>query len=63
MVTTTYYFPRNSTGRYVLDNIARNVGCSIGNIRKVSDTIAVPITAPKREIPKIKSILQMYDLI
>ena len=63
MVTTTYYFPRNSTGRYVLDSIARNVGCSIGNIRKVSDTIAVPITAPKREIPKIKSILQMYDLI
>ena len=42
MVTTTYYFPRNSTGRYVLDSIARNVGCSIGNIRKVSDTIAVP---------------------
>ena len=63
MVTTTYYFPRNSTGRYVLDSIARNVGCSIGNIRKVSDTIAVPITAPKHEIPKIKSILQMYNLI
>ena len=63
MVTTTYYFPRNSTGRYVLDNIAHNVGCSIGNIRKVSNTIAVPITAPKHEIPKIKSILQMYDLI
>lgn len=63
MITTTYYFPRNSTGRYVLDNIARNVGCSVGNIHRVADTIAVPITAPKREIPKIKSILQMYDLI
>ena len=63
MVTRTYYFPRKQVGRAVLNYLVSNVGCSVGEIRKVADSLAVPITAPSREDPKIKHILQMYDLI
>lgn len=63
METRTYYFPANRIGRYILNYLIERIGCSVGNIRKVSDTIAVPITVPKRDIMKVERILQMYDLI
>lgn len=63
METRTYYFPRNRIGRYILNYLIERVGCSVGDIRKVADTLAVPITMPKRNVVKVERILQMYDLI
>lgn len=63
METRTYYFPANRIGRYILNYLIERVGCSIGNIHKVADSIAVPITTQKRDITKVEHILQMYDLM
>ena len=63
METRTYYFPANRIGRYILNYLIERVGCSISEIRKVSDTIAVPITVVKRDVTKVERILQMYDLM
>ena len=63
METRTYYFPANRIGRYILNYLIERVGCSVGEIRKVADSLAVPITTQKRDITKIERILQMYDLI
>jgi hypothetical protein len=63
METRTYYFPQNRIGRYILNYLIERVGCSVGEIRKVSDTIAVPITVQKRDIVKVERILQMYNLM
>lgn len=63
METRTYYFPSNRIGRYILNYLIERVGCSVGDIRKVNDTIAVPITVAKRDIMKVERILQMYDLM
>ncbi len=63
METRTYYFPANRIGRYILNYLIERVGCAIGDIRKVADSLAVPITTPKRDIMKVERILQMYDLM
>ena len=63
METRTYYFPKNQIGRHILNYLVERVGCSIGEIRKISNIIAVSITVQKRDIVKIERILQMYDLI
>ena len=63
MVTRTYYFPSNRIGRYILNYLIERIGCSVGDIRKVADTIAVPITVQKKDVVKVERILQMYDLI
>lgn len=62
METRTIYIPATRIGRYILNYLVERVGCSIGDIRKVSDTLAVPITVAKRDITKVERILQMYDL-
>lgn len=63
METKTYYFPRNRFGRYILNYLIERVGCSVGDIRKVGDTLAVPITAPVRDVPKLERILKRYNLM
>ena len=63
MVERTYYFPANRIGRYILNYLIDRVGCSIGDIRKVANELAVPITFAKRDIVKVERILQMYDLM
>lgn len=63
METRTYYFPSNRIGRYILNYLVARVGCSIGEIHRVSNTLAVPITVLKRDVVKIERILQMYDLM
>ena len=63
METRTYYFPANRIGRYILNYLIERVGCSVGEIRKVADNLAVPITTQKRDITKVERILQMYDLM
>jgi len=63
METRTYYFPMNQIGRYILNYLIEHVGCSVGDIHKVSGTLAVPITVVKHDVVKIERILQMYDLM
>lgn len=63
METRTYYFPKNRIGYHILNYLVGRVGCSIGNIRKVADHLAVPITVPKRDVIKVERILQMYNLL
>ena len=63
MIERTYYFPANRIGRYILNYLVERVGCSIGEIRKVADNLAVPITVAKRDVVKVERILQMYDLM
>ena len=63
MVERTYYFPANRIGRYILNYLIARVGCSIGDIRRVNDTLAVPITVVQKDVTKVERILQMYDLM
>ena len=63
METRTYYFPANRIGRHILNYLVDRVGCSVGNIRKVADNLAVVITTQMRDIIKVERILQMYDLM
>lgn len=63
MVERTYYFPANRIGRYVLNYLIERVGCSVGDIRRVADNLAVPITVVQKDVVKVEKILQMYDLM
>lgn len=63
METRTYYIPANAIGRHVLNYLVERIGCSVGTIRRVSDSLAVTITTTKRDVNKIERVLQMYDLI
>lgn len=63
MVERTYYFPANRIGRYILNYLIERVGCSIGDIRRVDDNLAVPITVVQKDVVKVEKILQMYDLM
>lgn len=63
MVERTYYFPANRIGRYILNYLIERVGCSIGDIRRVADNLAVPITVVQKDVVKVEKILQIYDLM
>jgi hypothetical protein len=63
MVERTYYFPANRIGRYILNYLIERVGCSVGDIRRVADNLAVPITVVQKDVVKVEKILQMYDLM
>jgi hypothetical protein len=63
METRTYYFPANRIGRYILNYLIERIGCSVGDIRRVKDTIAVPITTTSKDLIRVERILQMYDLL
>lgn len=63
METRTYYVPANRIGRYLLNYMVERIGCSIGNIRKVNETLAVVVTTQKKDVAKVERILQMYDLM
>lgn len=63
METRTYYIPANRIGRHILNYLIERVGCSIGDIRRVAENLAVPITLPRKDIVKVERILQMYDLM
>lgn len=63
METKTVYVPANRIGHYILNYLVERVGCSVGEIRRVADTLAAPITVAKRDVTKVERILQMYDLM
>lgn len=62
MVTRTYYFPKNQIGRYLINYIIERIGCSVGEIRRVNETIAVPMTFLAQDEIKIVKILEQYDI-
>ena len=62
MVTRTYYFPKNQIGRCLINQIVERVGCAIGEIRRVNETIVVPMTFAAKDEPKIIKILERYDI-
>ncbi len=63
MIERTYYFPATRIGRYILNYLIERVGCSIGDIYRVADSLAVPITVQKKDVVKVERILQMYNLM
>jgi hypothetical protein len=63
METHTYYFPANRIGRYILNYLIERISCSVGDVRKVADHLAVSVTVAKRDVIKVERILQMYDLL
>lgn len=63
MIERTYYFPATRVGHYIINYIVERVDCSIGDIRKVADSLAVPITVQKKDVCKVERILQMYNLL
>lgn len=62
MVTRTYYFPKNQIGRYLINYIYEHVDCSIGDIKRLSETLAVPMTFAAKDEVKIVKILERYDI-
>lgn len=62
MVTRTYYFPKNQIGRYLINYIYEHVGCSIGDIKRLSETLVVPMTFAAQDEVKIVKILERYDI-
>ena len=63
MTTRTYYMPKNRISLYILNCIIDKVRCSIGEIKKVSDTIRVPITCKEQDVKKVEKILKVYDIL
>lgn len=63
METKTIYVPANRIGMYILNYLFERVGCSFGELRRVGNTIAAPITLPKRDVYKLEKILTLYDLM
>lgn len=62
MVTRTYYFPRNQIGRYLINYIYEHVSCSIGDIKHIKETLAVPMTFAAKDEIRVVKILERYDL-
>lgn len=62
MVTRTYYFPRNQIGRYLINYIYEHVSCSIGNIKRLNEALAVPMTFAAKDEVRVVKILERYDL-
>ena len=63
MVERTYYFPADKIGRYIINCIVDRVGCAIGDIHKVADHLAVPITVRASDLVRGERIMKMYDLM
>jgi hypothetical protein len=63
MITRTIYVPANRIGRYIINYLVDRVSCSIGDIHKVTDTLAVPVTCAPKDVVKVERILEMYGLM
>lgn len=63
MTTRTYYLPKNRIALHIVNNIVAKVGCSIGDIRVIKDTLKVSITCNQHDIPKVEKILWLWNMI
>jgi hypothetical protein len=63
MTTRTYYLPKTRISIHVINKLVERVGCSIGDIRLVQDTLRVPITCNDTDVKKIEKVLRIYNMI
>ena len=65
MVTRSYYVPRNQIGRYVMNLVVDNVGCSVADITPnvAVEVIRFTITCRDRDIPTVEQILKSYNML
>lgn len=63
MITRTYYLPKSPFSLQLANQIARKVGCSIGDIVPVANAIRIPFTCNDKDIKRIESILTTYGMI
>ena len=63
MTTRTYYLPRNRISMHFINKLVSKIGCSIGDIKVVKDTIRVPITCNDQDIKKIEKMLYIYNMM
>ena len=64
-VTRNYYVPRNNVGRYIINRIVDQVGCSIDDIKvnRDSNTICVTFSFNARDTKDVEKILKTYDIM
>lgn len=63
MTSRTYYLPKNRIAIMALNRIVRKYECSIGDIRKINDTLRVPITCKDNDVKNIEQVLRTYHMI
>ncbi len=63
MTTRTYYLPKNRIALHIVNNIVAKVGCSIGDIRVIKDTLKVSITCNQQDVQKVEKILWLWNMI
>ena len=63
MTTRTYYLPKTRISIHVINKLVERVGCSIGDIKLVQDTLRVPITCNDTDVKKIEKVLRIYNMI
>lgn len=63
MTTRTYYLPKNRISMHILNNLIAKVGCSIGDIKIIKDTIRVPITCNDKDIKKVEKLLYIWNMM
>lgn len=63
MTTRTYYMPKSRISLYIINTLIQKVGCSIGDIKVVQETLRVPITCNDTDIKKIEKVLTVYDIL
>ena len=63
MTTRTYYMPKNRISVHVINTLVERIGCSIGDIKLVNDTMRVPITCNDVDVKRVERILSIYNMI
>lgn len=63
MTTRTYYMPKNRISLHLINYMFTHIGCSIGDIKAVKDTLRVPITCNESDVPRIERILIRYEML
>lgn len=63
MTTRTYYLPRNRISIHIINKLVEKVGCSVGDIRVIKDTIKVPITCNDNDVKKIEKVLWLWNML
>ena len=63
MTTRTYYLPKTAISMHVMNKLVERVGCSIGDIKVMKETIRVPVTCNDKDVKTIENILKLYNMI
>ena len=63
LATRTYYMPKNRISIHLINYMIERIGCSIGELKVIQNTIRVPVTCNETDISKIERILIRYDML